>query len=108
MLRQKQVQLPGNDNPERNWIDARFSDNIVLMREAAFDLDGSVSALRQPTKAQAYLEIMREANVHPIAVEAEMTALLDILGSEPSKTQSAGKKAVQAWTALKSKLPSRA
>ncbi|MFQ6238229.1 hypothetical protein [Sinorhizobium meliloti] len=107
LLRQKQVQLPGDDNPVRNWIDNRFSDDIVSMCEAAYDLDGSVSALRQPTKARACLEIMREANVHPIAVEAEMTALLDILGSEPSKTQSAGKKASQAWIALKSKLPSR-
>lgn len=104
LLRQKRAQLPGDDNPVRNWIDARFSEDIVSMCEAAYDLDGAVSVLRQPTKARACLEIMREANVHPIAVEAEMTALLDILASVPSKTQSVGKKAAQAWTALRSKL----
>lgn len=106
MLRAKQGQLP--DVPSvRDWIDARFSDDIVSLCEAAYDLDATVSSLRQPVKAKACLAVMDAANVHPLAVEAEMKELLGKLGSEPSKTQSAGKKAVQAWTAAKSRLPYR-
>lgn len=106
MLRAKQGQLP-NGPSVCEWIDARFSDDIVSLCEAAYDLDATVSALRQPIKAKACLAVMDAANVHPLAVEAEMKELLGKLGSEPSKTQSAGKKAVQAWTAVKSRLPYR-
>ncbi|MBB6467954.1 hypothetical protein HNQ96_003837 [Aminobacter lissarensis] len=105
LLRKKRAKLPINEHPLRTWIDARFSDDIVSVCEAAHKLDASMTELRQPSRAKACLEIMREAKVHPIAVENEMTSLLAVLASEPSKTQAAGRKAIQKWTALKSMLP---
>lgn len=43
--------------------------------------------------------------MHPVVVEAEMTHLLEVLASEPSKTKAAGKKATQVWNSLASNMP---
>ncbi|NEI50496.1 hypothetical protein GR217_22695 [Rhizobium leguminosarum] len=105
LLREKRAKLPDGDHPVRNWIEAKFSDEIVSLGEASYDLDFGIGKLQQPSKARASLELMRQANVHPVAVEAEMTDLLEVLGSEPSKTKAAGKKATQVWNSLASNMP---
>lgn len=87
-----------------DWIDARFTDDIVSLGEVAYDLELVIPTLRQPAKARACLAAMDAAKVHPIAVARELAELLEALASEPSKTKSAGKKAAQAWASMKSKL----
>lgn len=107
MLRKKRMQLPDEVPEVRNWIDSRFSDDLVSLCEVANDLEAMIPRLQQPTKARACLTAMNAAKVHPIAVEAELKELLGILCSEPSKSESVGRVAAEAWTALKAKLPSK-
>ncbi|WP_426237432.1 hypothetical protein [Pararhizobium sp. DWP1-1-3] len=108
MLQEKREQVPDTFPEIGNWIDARFADDIVSLGEVAYDLEAVCPALSQPTQARACLAAMDVAKVHPLAVEVELTELLSVLSSEPLKTRSAGKKAVQAWTSMKAKLPFRA
>ncbi|ANL28665.1 hypothetical protein AMC90_CH02866 [Rhizobium phaseoli] len=105
LLQEKRTKLPEDENPVRKWVDSRFSDEIVSLAEAGYDLEHGFQNLRQPTKARACLEVMRQAAVHPVAVEAELTGLLKVLASEPSKTEAAGKKASQVWNRLAYNLP---
>lgn len=105
MLGAKRDQVPRSIQPVDDWIGARFADDIVSLGEVAYDLELTIPTLRQPARARACLVAMDAAKVHPLAVEAELTELLETLGSEPSKTKSAGKKAIQAWGSIKTKLP---
>ncbi|WP_165420579.1 hypothetical protein [Rhizobium leguminosarum] len=105
LFQEKRTKLPEGEHPVRDWVDARFSDEIVSLGEASYDLEHGFRNLRQPTRARACLEVMREAAVHPVAVEAELTGLLKVLASEPSKTKAAGKKASQVWNSLASNMP---
>jgi len=105
MLGAKRDQVPRSIQPIDDWIGARFADDIVSLGEVAYDLVSTIPTLRQPARARACLAAMDAAKVHPLAVEAELTELLETLGSEPSKTKSAGKKAIQAWGSIKTKLP---
>lgn len=105
MLGAKRDQVPRSIQPIDDWIGARFADDIVSLGEVAYDLELTIPTLRQPARARACLAAMDAAKVHPLAVEAELTELLETLGSEPSKTKSAGKKAIQAWGSIKTKLP---
>jgi hypothetical protein len=107
MLEAKRARVPEPKSVIGDWIDARFADDIVSLGEVAYDLEVIIPSLRQPAKARACLAAMDAAKVHPIAVERELAELLETLASEPSKTKSAGKKAVQAWASVKSKLPYR-
>ncbi|WP_334543832.1 hypothetical protein [Rhizobium leguminosarum] len=107
LLREKRAKLPHDGNPVREWVDSRFSDEIVSLGEADYDLEHGLRSLRQPTRARVCLEVMREAAVHPVAVEAELTGLLKVLASEPSKTEAAGKKASRVWNSLASNMPLR-
>lgn len=107
LFQEKRTKLPEDENPVRKWVDSRFSDQIVSLAEAGYDLEHGFQNLRQPTKARACLEVMRQAAVHPVAVEAELTALLKVLASEPSKTEAAGKKASQVWNSLASNMPTK-
>ncbi|ANM04683.1 hypothetical protein AMC78_CH02597 [Rhizobium phaseoli] len=107
LFEDKRTKLPEGEHPVRNWVESRFSDEIVSLEEASYDLEHSFRNLRQPTKARACLEVMRQAAVHPVAVEAELTGLLKVLASEPSKTKAAGKKASQVWNSLASNMPTK-
>ncbi|MGO6984297.1 hypothetical protein [Rhizobium leguminosarum] len=104
MLRDKRGQVPATVQDIANWVDARFADDIVFLEEIEYDLEVAVPTLSQPGKARACVAVMDAAKIHPLAVEAELAELLEFLGSEPSKTRSAGQKAVQAWTLMKSRL----
>lgn len=103
----KRSQVLLDDGVLRNWLYGRFADDIVSLCEARHDLQVDVAALRQPSKARACLEVMTKANVLPIAVEKELSEFLDMLRSEPSKTDAIGRKAGAAWTAVKGMVPSR-
>lgn len=81
LLQEKRAKLPQNGNRVREWIDSRFSDEIVSLAEADYDLEHGFRNLRQPARARACLEVMREAAVHPVAVEAELLGLLEVLAS---------------------------
>ncbi|MBB4344449.1 hypothetical protein [Rhizobium leguminosarum] len=105
MFQLKRSQIPDTAPALGDWLDARFADDIVFLREVAYDLETVFPGLRQPERARAYLAAMDAAKVHPLAVEAELHDLLAIMSSEPSKTKSAGKKAERAWTSMKAKLP---
>ncbi|MGO6791080.1 hypothetical protein ACCT17_34200 [Rhizobium ruizarguesonis] len=105
MFQLKRAQIPDTALALGDWLDARFADDIVFLREVAYDLETVFPGLRQPERARAYLAAMDAAKVHPLAVEAELHDLLAIMSSEPSKTKSAGKKAERAWTSMKAKLP---
>ena len=105
ILEEKRAQVP-DTNPEVNdWIDARFSDDIISLKEVAYDLEALIPNLSQPARARACLSAMNAGKIHPFAIEDELTELIEVLGSEPSRTQSAGKKLSEAWSTLKSKLP---
>lgn len=105
MLKEKQASVP-NTVPEINdWINARFADDILFLDEVAYDLAVTISTMGHPAKARASLSAMDAAKVHPLAVEKELTDLLEVLRSEPSKTQAAGKKVSEAWSSLKSRFP---
>lgn len=108
MLEAKRARIPEPKSVIGDWIDARFADDIVSLGEVGYDLEVVIPTLRQPAKARACLAAMDAAKVHPIAVAKELAELLEALASEPSKTKSAGKKAVQAWVSMTSKLPFRA
>jgi len=71
----------------------------------AYDLEALIPNLSQPARARACLSAMNAGKIHPFAIEDELTELIKVLGSEPSRTQSAGKKLSGAWSTLKSKLP---
>lgn len=105
MLEGKRSQVADTVPTVRCWLDARFADDIVFLREIAYDLEIVLPHLRQPERARAYLAAMDAAKVHPLAIQAELDDLLVAMSSEPSKTKSAGKKAEQAWTSIKAKLP---
>lgn len=105
MLKAKKSGVPGTLPEINDWIDARFADDIVSLGEVRYDIETVIPTFSQPAKARACLAAMDAAKVHPLAVEAELTDLLHVLGSEPSKTTSAGKKVSDTWSALKSKLP---
>ncbi|MBB3649172.1 hypothetical protein FHX14_005406 [Rhizobium sp. BK619] len=79
LLGEKRTKLPEGKHPVRAWVDARFSCEIVSLGEARYDLEHGFRNLRQPTRARACLEVMREAAVHPVAVEAELKGLLKVL-----------------------------
>ncbi len=107
MLKEKQAGVP-NTVPEINdWINARFADDILFLDEVAYDLAVTIPTMGHPAQARASLSAMDAAKVHPLAVVKELTDLLEVLRSEPSKTQAAGKKVSKAWSSLKSKLPLR-
>ncbi|CDZ32759.1 Putative transmembrane protein [Neorhizobium galegae bv. officinalis] len=106
MLNEKKARVPDTVAEINYWVKARFADDIVCLGEVAYDLEAVIPTLSQPAKARACLSAMDAAKVHPLAVETELTGLLEILGSEPSKTTSAGRKVSGAWSSLKSKLPS--
>ncbi|MEB2848111.1 hypothetical protein [Endobacterium cereale] len=106
MLMDKQSSVPDAVPEVNDWINARFADDIVALGEVAYDLETTIPTLRQPGKARACLTAMDAAKVHPVAVEVELTALLTVLSSEPSKTLSASKKVMEGWSALRSKMPS--
>lgn len=108
MLEAKRDSVPHTISGIDNWLKARLADDIVALAEVAYDLEVIVPAIRQPAKARACLAAMDAAKVHPLAVEAELTELLQTLGAEPSKTKSAGKKAIKAWESMKTKLPFKA
>ncbi len=105
MLNEKKALLPDAASEIKNWTCARFADDILSLEEVAYDLRSVVPSVRQPAKARACLSAMDAAKVHPLAVEAELKELLEVLGAEPSKTHSATKKAAQAWSTFKAKLP---
>ncbi|TCM67874.1 hypothetical protein [Rhizobium sp. BK068] len=105
LLQEKRAKLPKGEHSVRKWIDSRFLDEIVSLGEAGYDLEHGCRDLRQPMRARACLAIMKEAPVHPVAIEAELTGLLKVLASEPSKTEAAGKKASQVWNNLASNMP---
>lgn len=105
MLKDKKTSVPDTVPEINDWIDARFADDIVALGEVAYDIETIIPTLSQPAKARACLSAMNAAKVHPLAVDTELRELLEVLGSEPSKTQAAGKKMSGAWSALKSKLP---
>lgn len=106
MLKKKKARVPGAVPDINDWINARFADDILTLGEAAYDLEVTIPTMSQPAKARACLSAMDAAKVHPLAVEKELSELLKVLGSEPSKTQSAGKKVSEAWSSLKSVIPS--
>lgn len=107
MLGAKRDQVPRNIQAIDDWIGARFADDMVSLGEVAYDLEAFIPTLSQPAKARACLSAMDAAKVHPLAVENELSELLEILGGEPSKTQSASRVVTGAWSTLKSKLPTR-
>lgn len=106
MLEAKKSGVPGTFSEINDWIDARFGDDIVSLGEVAYDIETVIPTLSQPARARACLAAMDAAKVHPLAVEAELTDILEVLGAEPSKTLSAGKKVLEGWSSLRSKLPS--
>lgn len=106
MLEAKKSRVPGSLPGINDWIDARFADDIVSLGEVTYDIEMVVPTLSQPAKARACIAAMDAARVHPLAVQTELVDLLKVLGSEPSKATSAGRKVSDAWSALKSKLPS--
>jgi hypothetical protein len=105
MLKEKQASVPNNVPEINDWINARFADDILFLDEVAYDLAVTISTIGHPAKARASLSAMDAAKVHPLAVEKELTDLLEVLRSEPSKTQAAGKKVSEAWSSLKSRFP---
>lgn len=106
MLEAKKSAVPATLPEINEWINARFADDIVSLCEVTYDIETAIPPLSQPAKARACLAAIDAAKVHPLAVEAELADLLTVLGSEPSKAASAGRKVSDAWSALKSKLPS--
>lgn len=106
LLRDKQGLLADQTDDLGSWLGLRFSDDIVSLCEVAHELDTSISALRQPSKARACLSAMDAAKVLPISVEDQLNELLRVLAVEPSKSSATAKHAVKAWTTLKSKFPS--
>lgn len=106
MLGAKKSRVPGTRPEINDWIDARFADDIVSLGEVTYDIEMVIPTLSQPAKARACIAAMDAATVHPLAVQTELVDLLKVLGSEPSKATSAGRKVSDAWSALKSKLPS--
>ncbi|MDR9759429.1 hypothetical protein RJJ37_07250 [Rhizobium redzepovicii] len=106
-LEDKRSQTAAIEHPDRDWLVDRFSDDIVSLCEARHELQVDIVTLRQPSKARACIEIMNRASVHPMAVETQIVELLEVLKSEPTKASAAGKKASEAWNALRSKIPSR-
>lgn len=105
LLKDKRASVPAADPEINAWIDARFADDILSLAEIAYDLEAVIPSVTQPAKARACLSAMDASKVHPRAVETELTALLKILGSEPSKTQAATKMAARVWSSMKLKLP---
>jgi hypothetical protein len=105
MLEAKKSAVPGTLPEINDWIDARFADDIVSLGEVTYDIEMVIPSLSQPAKARACLAAMDAAKVHPLAVETELTGLLEVLGSEPSKTTAVGKKVSEGWSSLRSKLP---
>jgi hypothetical protein len=105
ILKQKRASVPDTVPDINEWINARFADEILFLEEVAYDLEVTIATMSQPAKARASLSAMDTAKVHPLAVEEELTDLLKVLGSEPSKTQSAGKKVSEAWSSLTSRIP---
>lgn len=107
LLEAKRSQVALSDGDLQSWLDGRFADDMVSLLEARQDLEADVVALRQPSKARACLEVMSKANVLPLAVEKELSEFLDVLRSEPSKTDAIGRTASVAWTALRGMVPTR-
>lgn len=105
MLQDKKASVPKIEPEIEAWIQARFADDIVSLGEVICDLEDFIPTLDQPQKARACLSAMDAAKVHPLAVEAELTEVLKILGAEPSKTQATGKAVLQAWSTVKARLP---
>ncbi|MCZ8158874.1 MAG: hypothetical protein O9256_03180 [Rhizobiaceae bacterium] len=105
ILKQKRASVPDTVPGINEWINARFADEILFLEEVAYDLEVTIATMSQPAKARASLSAMDAAKVHPLAVEEELTDLLKVLGSEPSKAQSAGKKVSEAWSSLTSRIP---
>lgn len=105
ILKQKRASVPDTVPDINEWINARFADEILFLEEVAYDLEVTIATMSQPAKARASLSAMDTAKVDPLAVEEELTDLLKVLGSEPSKTQSAGKKVSEAWSSLTSRIP---
>lgn len=105
MLEQKKCCVPDAVPEIKDWIDARFADDIVSLGEVAYDLEAVIPTFSQPAKARACLSAMDAAKVHPLAVEAELTELLKILGSEPSKVDAVTMKAARLWSSVKTTLP---
>jgi hypothetical protein len=103
LLTVKRAQTLATGHPDCRWLAERFSDDIVSLCEAIYVLRVEVMPVRQPSKARASMEIMTKASIHPMFVEAELTELLEILKAEPSVTGAAGRKANEAWSALRSR-----
>lgn len=107
LLEDKRSQTAAIEYLGRDWLVNRFSDDIVSLCEARYELQVDILTVRQPSKARVCIERMSRASVHPTAVQTQFVELLEVLKSEPSGTSVAGKKAGEAWNALRSKIKSR-
>lgn len=105
MLQDKKASVPKSKSEIDDWIQSRFTDDIVSLGEVICDLEELIPTLDQPEKARACLSAMDAAKVHPLAVEAELTEILKLLGAEPSKSQATGKFVLQAWSTAQARLP---
>ncbi|NTF17629.1 hypothetical protein G6L37_04400 [Agrobacterium rubi] len=90
-------QVKASENRHRDWLAARFHDDILALREASFELEGGMNDILQPARAARCLEIMKEVGVHPLNVQTEQVELLRTMSDRPSLAGSVASQGLNLW-----------
>jgi hypothetical protein len=101
LLREKRSRLAEQNHEQKAWFVARMSDEILAVAEHLYELENDTGSRGQPERARACLQWMGEANVHPSAVQQELSELLCALSQREPLVKAVSRKARFGWEALK-------
>lgn len=107
LLRAKQRQIDAQDHQFQPWLSARAADDVCGLVEHLFDLQQDTAEVSPVTRAHRYLQVMKDASIHPATVQDELSVMLKTLHDQPSLTESSSKAINGVWSALKDRLPQK-
>lgn len=107
LLAEKRQQIENYEHEYTQWLMAQASDDIVALAEHIYELEFEILDRRQPDRARMCLQTMKAASVLPLAVQKELSDVIESLSNQPSLTKSASSIATNAWHNLKSRVPQK-
>lgn len=104
LLIDKAARMKEQKHEQQAWFLARIYDEMVALAEHVHELEHDIGKSRQRERAYRCLQSMKEANVHPWAVQRELSEVLSVLDAQPSLSRATAKKAKAGWGVLRSTL----
>lgn len=99
-LEDRQRAASASQNIHAGWLEARFADDVIALREASYELEADISALLQPARAARCLELMKETGVHPLNVDGAHVEVLKAMADRPSLPAAVSTTGLKVWDAV--------